>query len=184
MINCIKNSILFRPLAFLLATSVTFLSFSNTKESNTKESNTKESVTLKAGTIIPLETISQINSEFLTIGSSIDFTVVQDVKVQGKTVIRAGGVARGQVVRVDRARNLGRAGYVEVDMKYATAVDGSKVLIHGGNVGMEGNDKKMLSIGLGIFVCILFLLMKGKNAIIPQGYGVNVSVTTSSEINV
>ena len=48
----------------------------------------------------------------------------------------------------------------------------------------SGDDKAGLSIVLGIFVCILFLLIKGKNAEIPAGYQVDAIVSSNVTVNV
>jgi hypothetical protein len=41
-----------------------------------------------------------------------------------------------------------------------------------------------LAIGLGIFICILFLFMEGKNAEIPPGYQVDAIVASNTTVTV
>ena len=53
-----------------------------------------------------------------------------------------------------------------------------------GNISKEGEDKAGLAIILGIFVCILFLMMKGKNAEIAPGYQVEAVVASNASIQV
>lgn len=174
MITQIKNSIVFKPFTFFLALSISCLSFSNTNET----------ITLKAGTIAALETKTLLNSEFLTVGKTIDFMVTQDIKVEGNIVVEAGAMAKSQVVRASRARGLGKAGYIAVEMKTLTAIDGSQILIARVIFYQEGKGKEAMALALGLVVCILFLTIKGENAIIPQGYSVTPSVAVSSEIEV
>lgn len=87
-------------------------------------------------------------------------------------------------MRAQKAKGLGKQGFVEIQIKSVTAVDGQEVFLTGGNVYQEGEDKQTLSILLGVFVCILFLTMKGTNAQVPPGYQVNSSVATTTTIKV
>ena len=175
MIGKMHNSVYVKNIALLLAVSILAMSF--------KMSGNGE-VVLNAGSSIPLETVSMIQSDLVSVGQTIDFRVKYDVKVDGKTVVAAGSIARGQVMRAQKAKGLGKEGFVEIQIKSVTAVDGQEVFLTGGNVYQEGEDKQTLAILLGVFVCILFLTMKGKNAQVPPGYQVTSSVATTMTIKV
>jgi hypothetical protein len=175
MINKILKSIYLKPVALLLATCMLSMSF---------KMNEKGEVVLNAGTNVPLETVGIIRSDQVTVGQTIDFRVKHDVKVDGITVINAGSIAKGQVIRAQKAKGLGKEGFVEIQIKSVTAVDGQEVFLSGGNIYQEGQDKQTLAIVLGIIVCLLFLTMKGKNAEIPPGYQVMANVATSVTIKV
>lgn len=171
----ILNSVYAKPLSLLLAASMLCLSF---------KMNGNAAVVLKAGTSIPLETASMIQSDLVTVGQIIDFIVRQDVVANDIVVIPRGSIAKGQVMRAERPKAIGREGFVEIQIKSVTATDGQEVMLTGGNIYQEGEDKQTLSIVLGVLVCILFLLMKGKNAQVPQGYQIESSVATSTTIDV
>ena len=141
-------------------------------------------VVLKAGTVIPLETMNVIKSDNATVGRTIDLRVTRDVEVDGQTVIPAGSIAKGQVTRSQKAKGLGKAGFLEIQIKSVTAVDGQEVYLAGGNVSEEGDDKATLAIVLGLFVCILFFFMKGKNAEIPPGFSFDSNVASTINIQV
>lgn len=113
----------------------------------------------------------------------VDFRVKTDVKVDNKVVIAAGAIAKGQVVRGQKAKGLGKEGFVEIQIKSVRAVDGQEVYLSGGNVYQEGDDQQTLAIVLGVFVCILFLFLKGKNATVPPGFQLNSSVASTVTIN-
>ncbi len=98
-------------------------------------------------------------------------------------VIPGGSIAKGQVMRAERPKAIGKEGFVEIQIKSVTAADGKEVNLTGGNVYQEGEDKQTLAIVLGVFVCILFLLMKGKNAQVPQGFQIESSVATTTTID-
>lgn len=175
MIKKIQNSKLTKHIALLLIISILTMSF---------RFRNYEDVILNAGTSVGLETVSLIQSDQISVGQTIDFRVKYDVKVGEAIVIKAGSVAKGQVMRAQKAKGLGKEGFLEIQIKSVTAVDGQEVFLVGGNVNQEGEDKQTLSIVLGVFVCIFFLAMKGKNAQVPPGYQVTSGVATTMSIKV
>jgi len=171
-----KKKPIFKSLAVILSLAVLNLSFASAP--------VEQVVVLKAGTVIPLETMNVIKSDNATVGRTIDLRVTRDVEVDGQTVIPAGSIAKGQVTRSQKAKGLGKAGFLEIQIKSVTAVDGQEVYLAGGNVSEEGDDKATLAIVLGLFVCILFLFMKGKNAEIPPGFSFDSNVASTINIQV
>ncbi len=175
MINKIYKSIFTKPTAFILATSMLLMSFTT---------NGSSEIILNAGTNVSLETLTYLRSDQVSVGQIIDFKVRMDVKVGDKVAIKAGSIAKGQVMRAQIAKGLGKAGFFEIKIKSVTSVDGQEIYLSGGNFYQEGQDKETESILLGIFICILFLTMKGKDAEIPQGYEVNSTVASTTTIKV
>jgi hypothetical protein len=175
MISKIHNSVFVKHIALLLAVSILTMSFKMIGNGE---------VVLNAGTNIPLETVSMIQSDLVSLGQTIDFRVKSDVKVDGKTVVAAGSIAKGQVMRAQKAKGLGKQGFVDIQIKSVTAADGQEVFLTGGNVYQEGEDKQTLAILLGVIVCILFLAIKGKNAQVSPGYPVTTSVATTMTIKI
>ncbi|HSJ68282.1 MAG TPA: hypothetical protein VK921_11425 [Anditalea sp.] len=175
MIQIIYKSKSLRIFSFLMILSVLSMSF------RTKEN---VNVTIPSGTVIPLENANEINSATLVAGQTMDFFVRQDIKVDGTTVVKRGSLARGQVVRVQKAKGLGKEGFVEVEIRSVQAVDGSEILLTGARLFEEGDDRQTAAILLGVLVCILFLTMKGKDAVIPKGYAVDARVANDFQISV
>lgn len=175
MITKIKNSCSVKPIVMLLAISFLLMSF---------KQNGNSVVVLNAGTNVPLETVSMIRSDNVSVGQIIDFRVKYDIKVDDKTVIAAGAIAKGQVMRAQKSKGLGKEGMLEIQIRSVTATDGQEVFLSGGNIYQEGEDKQTISILLGVFICILFLTKKGKNAEVPPGYQVSSSVATTMNIKV
>ncbi len=142
----------------------------------------KDTVTLVAGTSIALETLSTINTNQASAGQIVDFKVRQDISVDGKVVIKAGTIAKGQILRANKPKEIGKEGFLEIQIKSVTAVDGQEILLTGGNVNSSGDSKQTLSIVLGVVVCILFLLMKGKDAEVPAGYTTVANTAVNTDI--
>jgi hypothetical protein len=173
MIRAIHQSIFTKPTALIVSIAFLCMSFHSRENGET---------VLNAGTMVALETISVIKSNSVLIGQIIDFRVPYDVKVDNKVVIAAGSMARGQVMSAQRAKGIGQAGFVEVQIRSVTAVDGQEILLTGGNLNQEGEDKQTLAIVLGVFVCVLFLTIKGKDAQVPPGYHVRSAVAMTTTI--
>jgi hypothetical protein len=174
IISILQKPFYLKQVAVLLAISTLCMSFNLRAEG----------VVVKAGTSLTLETAETISSETLTPGQMIDFKVKYDVKVDDKVVIAAGAPAKGQVLRAQKAKGLGKEGLIEIQLKSAKAVDGQDILLGMGNVFQEGESKETLSIVLGVVLCILFLTMKGKNALVPAGYEATASVAVNSTVEV
>lgn len=139
-------------------------------------------VVLKAGTYIPLEVMSEITTENMTVGQMIDFKVTKDVMVGKDVVIPFGSVAKGQVTRFEKRKGIGKGASMQIQLKSVTAKDGTEVTLTGGNLSEKGEDKLVLSIVLTVLVCPLFLLLKGKQAVIPAGTAISASVATDTYI--
>lgn len=143
-----------------------------------------EKIILPAGTSIRLENSSEISSENLIAGQTVDFFVSGDVKVDGKVVVKNGSLAKGYVTRVQKAKGLGKEGSLEIEIRSVQAVDGSEVKLTSARVSEVGNDKQTAAILLGVLVCILFLTKKGENAKIPPGFSLDGRVASDTEITI
>ena len=167
------KSFYFKPMVLLMALAMLTMSF-------TMPNGT---VLLKAGTVIPMELISTITSKNARSGQMVDFRVMSDVKVDGKTVIAAGSIAQGQIVRAKKSGLLGSEGELEISVKTIEAVDGTIVYLSSNNVSDEGSNKVALSIVLTL-CCLFGFLIKGGQAEIPAGTQVQGMVASNTEINV
>jgi hypothetical protein len=174
MIKFLLNSKSVKFLAVLLAFN--FLSVSLLAQGLAK-------VILPAGTIVRLENSSEISSENLIAGQTVDFFVSGDVKVDGKVVVKSGAIAKGYVTRVQKAKGLGKEGSLEIEIRSVQAVDGSEVKLTSSRVSEVGDDKQTAAILLGVLVCILFLTKKGENAKIPPGFSLDGRVASDTEVS-
>ncbi|MFM6948980.1 MAG: hypothetical protein ACKOWQ_08205 [Aquirufa sp.] len=178
MINIFKNTKISKITAVLILFCLSSFSFHSNAYGNLATE-----VNLPAGTRIELETVQTINSQ-TQIGESIDFKVRADVSVDGKVVIKAGSIAKGTVMSSSKPKGLGKEGKVEIQVKNVTAADGKIVPLSASSISREGEDKATISILLGLFVCFLFLFMKGKDGVIPAGTTTDAVVASNMKIAV
>jgi hypothetical protein len=141
-------------------------------------------IILPAGTIVPLETIGVLSSAEKSVGQLVNIKVRSDVKVGNVVAIPAGAIANAQITRVKPPKSFGKEGFIEIQVTTVKSVDGQDVNLASGSIYKEGDSKQTLSIVLGIFVCILFFLLKGKNAEIAPGYQIDAVVASNIAIQV
>ena len=135
-------------------------------------------IIIPAGTRIELETVQSISSELIQPGEPVDFKVRADVAINGVVVVKAGTLAKGVVITSDHAKGIGK----EIQVKNVQAVDGSFLPLSSNSIARKGENNAVLSIVLGVLVCLLFLLIKGKNGVIPAGTSVDAIVASNSKV--
>ncbi|MFP5278000.1 MAG: PEGA domain-containing protein [Acidobacteriota bacterium] len=131
--------------------------------------------TLFDGTPVKLRLSQTISSADAKVGQEVPFEVIEDVQVDGVTVLPKGSTAIGTVTEAQPKRRMGRGGKLNVTISYARLADNEKVALRavkdtsgGGHVGaMTG---AMVATGIVFFPAApLFLFMHGKDITIPQG---------------
>lgn len=141
----------------------------------------QQQVTLKAGTPVALVTVNSVSSKNVVSGSVIDFKVVSDVISQGKVVIPAGTIAKGQVSNVSKASALGKGGELSVNLNTVNAIDGTLVPLSGATVSASGKDKVGLAVVCGLCTLVGFLI-HGQQAEVPAGAQVQAVVMSNTGI--
>lgn len=142
--------------------------------------NTK-GYTLNAHTPIIIKTDNEINTSKIINNDTIYFYVLKDVKDKyGNILIKEGAPVAANITFTKRGL-IGKSGEIVITDFHTTAVDGTYIPLSSSLV--EKADEKMtLSIVLSVCICPLFLLMKGKHAIIPAN--TTKTVYTISETSV
>ncbi len=131
--------------------------------------NSTSGVKLNANTPIMIKCDETITTNDVVSGSTVKFSVLQDVKNDaGIVVIRAGEPVTAQIAFAKKRGRIGGSGQLTVSDFHTTAVDGTYVPLSG-TVSQNPDDKMVLSICLGVLVCPLFLLMRGDDAKVPAG---------------
>jgi hypothetical protein len=168
-----RDSVYFKPVAMLLASVMFF--------GSVRAASPAGEVILTAGTPIPLELATTITSKSVASGTIIDFRVLSDVKVDGKIVVPAGSLAKGQVSRVKKNSMFGGAGELDVAVKSVTAVDGTNIFLSASSLSDEGDSKVVISVVLFVF-CLFGFLIKGGSAEIPAGTQCTATVGSNTSI--
>jgi len=157
---------------------------------------TRERVKIPDGTLVDIEASFAVSSADVKAGDAISFRVVSPVKVEGLTIIAAGALATGRVVKAKRAKSWGRAGQLAWRMETVAAVDeqliplqamsGTRGESHAGEVATK-------TVVMGILLAPLFPIAplalmhgykKGENAVIPPGKRYTCFVQGNPTVNI
>jgi PEGA domain len=127
------------------------------------------------GTPIKLRINRTVSSADAKTGETVDFEVLEDVKVGEIIVIPRGGIALATVTEAKPRRNMGRAGRLNVNIDSVRLVNGEKVALRAIKE-VKGGSHTAAMTGAIVATSILFfpaaplfLFMKGKDITIPKG---------------
>jgi len=130
---------------------------------------------LEDGTPIKLRLTRNLSSATDRKGDTVDFEVMEDLRVNDILVVPRGGIAWATITEAQPKRRMGRGGKLDVNIDSLRLKDGEKVPLRavkenqaGGHVGaMTGG---MVATGIVFFPAApLFLLMHGKDINVPKG---------------
>jgi hypothetical protein len=138
--------------------------------------------TLFDGTPVKVRLSQTISAADARVGQEIPFEVVEEVKVDGVTVLPKGATAIGTVTEADHKKSMGRAGKLNISISYARLADQEKLALRavkdskgGGHVGAMTGAIVATSI-VFFHAAPLFLFIHGKDISIPQGTEINAFV--------
>ncbi len=131
--------------------------------------------TLLDGTPVRLRLSQTISSADAKVNQEIPFEVIDDVKVDGVTVLAKGSTAIGSVTEAEHRKSMGRGGKLNISINYARLADNEKATLRatkdtkgGGHVGVMTTG--MVAAALVFFPAApLLLFIHGKDITIPLG---------------
>lgn len=130
---------------------------------------------LEDGTPVKLRTARTISSADAHTGDTLDFEVLEDVRMNDLLIVPKGGIAWGTVTEAQPKRRMARGGKLDVNIDAVRLTDGEKAPLRavkdvkgGGHTGaMTG---AMVATAVVFFPAApLFLFMHGKDITIPKG---------------
>lgn len=130
---------------------------------------------LQDGTPVRLRASRNMSSADDKTGATVDFEVLEDVKIGEVVVIPRGGIALGTVTKGKPKGRMGRGGKLDINIDSVRLVSGEKVALRAVK-GTKGKDNTGAMTGAIVATSILFfpaapffLFMKGKDITIPKG---------------
>ena len=116
-------------------------------------------------------TISSADSH---VGDTVDFEVLQAIRVNGTLVIPKGELAFGTVTEAQPTKKLARGGKLEINVDYVRLLDSERAALRAVQGGKGGGRIMAMTAGIvatGLFVlpAPYFLFMHGKDITIPKG---------------
>jgi hypothetical protein len=145
--------------------------------------------TLEDGTPVKLRINQTVSSADAHVGQTVDFEVLEEVKIGETLVIPKGGVALATVTEAQSKRRMGRGGKLNINIDTVRLVDGEKVALRavkdakgGGHVGaMTG---AIVATSIVFFPAApLFLFMHGKDITIPKGTEITAFINGNAPLD-
>ena len=130
---------------------------------------------LREGEDVNLVFAQDLSSKTSSEGDPITFTLVDDLKVGGVVVAKAGAKAVGEVTKAEKSGMMGKAGELNMRLDYLKVGD-TKIRLRG-TKGKEGKSGTTGAIVLTVLFGPLGLIKHGKNVEIKQGQAFHAFVS-------
>lgn len=140
-------------------------------------------VEVPVGTVVTCAFENAVSPVATSAGQALLLSVLDDVLVNGVTVVRAGAPVRAEVVLSEKKGSVGKPAKIHVAVRTVEAVDGTAIALSGTKVA-EGEDKQTSSLVITILCCVLGLLQKGGDAEIPAGATLAASTISAATVTV
>ena len=140
------------------------------------------------GTLVKLQLAQTISSAHARRGDHLDFVVVEDVTVGGLTVIRAGSIAPGSVIKVEGERLLGLGAKVIIKLDSVELVTGDRVRLRARREFKGRSHTKVMAEGMILAGLIylpavpVFLLSPGHNCTVLKSTEVTAYIDGDSRV--
>ncbi len=133
-------------------------------------------VTMKAGSIVSVEVMENIHSSFNTQGEIVYMQVVDEVRVDGMTVLPKGARVEAEVGGVEGTGMMGKSGGINFHPIRILASDGQWLPLDPTNFGDAGE-----GAGIGAIVFI-GVFAKGRPGFVPRGTNYRVTIRRDTEV--
>ena len=144
---------------------------------------------LPDGTPVKLRISRNLSSGDAKTGETVDFEILEDIKIGETIVVPRGGIAIGTVTRAKPKARLGRGGKLDITIDYMRTSLGDKIALravkttkgYSSTAPMTG---AIVAAGILFFPAApFFLFLKGKDIKIPKGTDVTAYVNGNSELD-
>lgn len=130
---------------------------------------------LREGEDVSLAFAQDLSSKTSSEGDPITFTLVDDLKVGGIVVAKAGAKAVGEVTKAEKSGMMGKAGELNIRLNYLKVGD-TKIKLRG-TKGKEGQSGTTGAVVLTVLFGPIGLIKHGKNVEIKQGQAFHAFVS-------
>lgn len=134
----------------------------------------QDEIVVAEGTPINVVTAKEVTTKEAKPNDPVDFTVAEDLLINGQVIVRKGTPAVGSVINAEKGGYMGKSGKLAVQVESTTTSDGQRLKLRAAK-GREGDDKTTSTMVLSM-ISPAFLFRKGKEAKIETGTAVIVYV--------
>lgn len=137
-------------------------------------SRPQDEIVVPEGTPINVAVAKEVTSKEAKPNDPVEFTVTEDLVINGQVIVRKGTPAAGSVINAEKKGYMGKSGKLAVQVESTTTSDGQRLKLRAAK-GREGDDKTMSTAVLS-GISPAFLFRKGGEAKIETGTVVPVYV--------
>lgn len=139
-------------------------------------------VTIKAGTIIPLQSINEVKAADVFEGQTVDFQVLQDIVVENVCIVPRGALVKGKVTEAKKSTIAGTKGRLRIIIDRMNLDNGEPLFFSNTEVRIYGKNKTPLAV---VLACLAWpcIFIPGTKAVMPAGYEVHATVASNVTIN-
>lgn len=134
----------------------------------------QDPIVVAEGTPVNVITVKEVTTKDAKPNDPVEFTVAEDLVVNGQVIVRKGTAAIGSVINAEKGGYMGKSGKLAVQVESTTTSDGQPMKLRAAK-GREGDDKTTSTMVLSM-ISPAFLFRKGSEAKIMPGTVVTVYV--------
>jgi hypothetical protein len=144
---------------------------------------------LHEGTPIRMKLMRTVSSADAQEGDKVDFQTLDDVSLNGVTVIPKGATAIATVTIAESKKRMGRGGKLSMNIDYVQLPGGEKVALRGVQNLKGGGHTGAMTGGMVATAIVFwpaapfFLFMHGKDVTIPEGHEVTTYTNTDFKVD-
>lgn len=142
----------------------------------------QDEIVVTEGTPINVVTVKEVTSKDAKPNDPVEFTVAEDLVINGHVIVRKGTPSVGSVINAEKGGYLGKSGKLGVQVESTTTTDGARLKLRAAK-GREGDDKTTSTMVLTM-INPAFLFRKGSDAKITPGTVVTVYVAEEKRFRV
>lgn len=149
----------------------------------------KAPLALHDGTPIRLRLSRNLSSADAKSGDTIDFEVLEDVKVDDVLLVARGGTAIGSVTAAQAKRRMARGGKLDITIDYVRLVNGDKAALRGVKETSGGGHTGAMTGAIVATSLVVwpaapfFLFMHGKDTTMPKGTEITAYINGEITLN-
>jgi len=146
-------------------------------------------IILEDGTPVHLRISRNLSSADTSTNETVDFEVLEEVRIGDQIVIPKGSVALGTVTEAEQKKRMGRAGKLDVTIDSVRLSDGEKVALRGVKNVKGGGHVGAVTTGVVLTALVvwpaapLFLLMHGKDVTIAKGTEITAYISGNATLD-
>lgn len=138
---------------------------------------TQQKICISKGTVIQIQADDAISSQSHQLNNKVNFTVVEDIKVDDIIIVPSGTKVEGIVTKSKRSAVWDKDGHLEVTFSEIHNIADTVIPVTG-KLSIQGEKQNIL-----VKYSMMGVLFKGKKALIEKGTKMEVQVSENTYID-